>query len=198
MGPAIGTILERLADAEYAEKVGTAAQRWIARFTWDEMAKHFHEILLAEEGRLRHAVIDRRSKSDLASVALVPFELLPDDQTLNFRPTDQAVVGEKGLIALLRGTDTVRATVALQRAGLPRSVVADPSVSVRVARPADYVSLDVSINPWLPGSLVDQARTRTEACGGLPTATVGRSTSVRPDPVDPWSPVDGDSGGVSP
>ncbi len=145
LAPAVAGALRMLADPEFAEAIGVRAQRWIARFTWDEMAEQVADILLAEEGRLQHLPDDRRSHTDLSTVAVVPFNLLPEGQTLHFRPTDRSLVGADGLVVLLRGTDTETARTALRRAGLSESAANDPNVRTLVARPSDLVSLDATI-----------------------------------------------------
>jgi glycosyltransferase involved in cell wall biosynthesis len=139
---AMAEALRKLADPSYAELIGMRAQRWIARFTWEEMAEQVRDILRAEEGRLGHLPDDRRSHADLSTVAVVPFALLPPGQTLHFRPTDRSLVGAEGLVVLLRGTDTDLARTALRRAGLSESAANHPSVRTLVARPSDLVSLD--------------------------------------------------------
>ena len=111
--------LRKLADPPYAELIGMRAQRWIARFTWEEMAKQVMDILRAEEGRLSHLPDDRRSHTDLSTVAVVPFALLPESQTLHFRPTDRSLVGAEGLVVLLRGTDTDRPVPRCAGPGCP-------------------------------------------------------------------------------
>jgi glycosyltransferase involved in cell wall biosynthesis len=143
---AVGEALRKLADPSYAELMGMRAQRWIARFTWDEMAKQVMDVLLAEEGRLGHLPDDRRTRTDLCTVAVVPFALLPEEQTLHFRPTDRSLVGPEGLVVLLRGTDTDLARTALRRAGLSESAANHPSVKTMVARPRDLVSLDATMD----------------------------------------------------
>ena len=90
MGPALAAALGKLSDPEFATTIGVRAQRWIARFTWDEMAKQFIDILSSEEGRLAHRAADRRSHTDLTTVAVVPFDLLPENHALQFRPTQGA------------------------------------------------------------------------------------------------------------
>ncbi len=142
LGPAVAEALTRLADPKFAEDIGVRAQRWIARFTWDEMAMQVLDILSAEEGRLRHRGDDRRAHTDLSTVAVVPFEFLPDNETLRFRPTDRSLVGADGLVVLLRGTDTETARTALWRAGLSESTANHPKVRTLVARPSHLVSLD--------------------------------------------------------
>jgi hypothetical protein len=79
-------------------------------------------------------------------VAVVPFALLPEEQTLHFRPTDRSLVGPEGLVVLLRGTDTDLARTALRRAGLSESAANHPSVKTMVARPRDLVSLDATMD----------------------------------------------------
>jgi glycosyltransferase involved in cell wall biosynthesis len=145
LAPAVAEALRALADPDFAAAIGMRAQRWIARFTWDEMAKQVMDILYSEEGRLTHLPNDRRSLTDLSTVAVVPFDLLPEGRTLQFRPTDRSLVGAEGLVVLLRGTDTEQARIALRRAGLPESAVNHPSVRALVARPCDLVSLDATI-----------------------------------------------------
>ena len=141
-----GRALRKLADPSYAELIGMRAQRWIARFTWEEMAKQIMDVLRAEEGRLGHLPDDRRTRTDLSTVAVVPFSLLPEGQTLHFRPTDRSLVGPEGLVLLLRGTDTESARTALRRAGLSESAANHPSVRTMVARPRDLVSLDATMD----------------------------------------------------
>ncbi len=143
---ALGEALRKLSDPAYAEKMGLRAQRWIARFTWEEMAKQVRDVLLAEEGRLSHLPDDRRSHTDLSTVAVVPFALVPEGQTLHFRPTDRSLVSAEGLVVLLRGTDTDLARTALRRAGLSESAANHPSVRTLVARPSDLVSLDATMD----------------------------------------------------
>ncbi len=150
---AMGEALRKLADPSYAELMGMRAQRWIARFTWEEMAKQIMDVLRAEEGRLDHLPDDRRTRTDLSTVAVVPFSLLPEGQTLHFRPTDRSLVGPDGLVLLLRGTDTESARTALRRAGLSESEANHPSVKTMVARPRDLVSLDATMDgSWAPSS----------------------------------------------
>jgi hypothetical protein len=127
------------------------AQRWIARFTWEEMAKQVMDILLAEEGRLDHQANDRRNHTDLSTVAVVPFDLLVEGQTLHFRPTDRSLPGPEGLVLLLRGTDTESARIALRRSGMSESAANNPRVQTMVARPRDLVSLDATMDgSWPP------------------------------------------------
>lgn len=147
LAPAVATALEQLSDPDFAEAIGIRAQRWIARFTWDEMTQQVLDVLTAEEGRLAHRHDERRARTDLSTVAVVPFDLLPPEQSLHFRPTDRSSVGARGLVVLLRGADTQTARAALRRAGLPESAANHPSVQTLVARPADLVSLDVGIEP---------------------------------------------------
>jgi glycosyltransferase involved in cell wall biosynthesis len=152
LGPAVADVLRRLADRTFADAIGVRAQRWVARFTWEEMAQQVSSILLAEEGRLEHPREDRRTRSDLSSVAVVPFEVIPEGVVLRFRPTDRTFVGSGGQVVLLRGTDTEMAHVALRRAGLPDRAVAHPDVRIDVARPADLVSPESSLGCTSPGS----------------------------------------------
>jgi glycosyltransferase involved in cell wall biosynthesis len=159
LAPAVAEALRMLADPEFAEGIGVRAQRWVSRFTWDEMAKQIVDILLAEEGRLRHRRDDRRSRTDLSTVAVVPFDLLPEGHTLHFRPTDRSLVGPDGLVLLLRGTDTESARTALRRAGLSESAVNHPSVQTMVARPRDLVSLDATMDASSALSPIGDART---------------------------------------
>ena len=77
---------------------------------------------------------------------MIPFDLIPEDVVLRFRPTDRMFVGSDGQVVLLRGTDTEHAPDALRRAGLPDRVVRDPAVRITVARPADLVSPDASMD----------------------------------------------------
>lgn len=104
------------------------------------------DILHAEEGRLRHRHDERRSRTDLSTVAVVPFDLLPEGQTLHCRPTDRSLVGAHGLVVLLRGTDTQSARIALRRAGMSESAANHPRVHTMVARPRDLVSLDATLD----------------------------------------------------
>ena len=146
LSEAIARALGLLANPSYAELIGMRAQRWIARFTWEEMAKQVMDILLAEEGRLGHLANDRRTRTDLSTVAVVPFDLLLEGQTLHFRPTDRSLMGPEGLVLLLRGTDTESARTALRRAGMSESAANHPSVQTMVARPRDLVSLDATMD----------------------------------------------------
>ena len=164
LGPAVATALRGLADPLFAEQIGVRAQRWVARFTWDEMAQQVSRIVLAEEGRLAHARDERRSRSDLSSIAVIPFELIPDGVVLRFRPTDRTFVGSEGQVVLLRGTDTENAPDALRRAGLPERVVNHPGVHISVARPADLVSPDTSMDG--ADDLASAGRRRARLGGG--------------------------------
>ena len=146
LAPTVGEALRKLADPEFAESIGVRAQRWIARFTWDEMAKQVMDILMAEDGRLKHLPNDRRSHSDLSTVAVVPFDLLPQNETLRFRPTDRSLLAAEGLAVLLLGTDTEMARTALRRAGLSESAANHARVRTLVARPTDLVSLDATMD----------------------------------------------------
>ncbi len=146
LAPEVAALLRSLEDRAFADQIGVRAQRWVARFTWEEMAQQVSRILLAEEGRLAHPRDERRSRSDLSSVAMIPFDLIPEDVVLRFRPTDRMFVGSDGQVVLLRGTDTEHAPDALRRAGLPDRVVRDPAVRITVARPADLVSPDASMD----------------------------------------------------
>ena len=133
LGPALGDALRELSDADVATSVRVRAQRWIARFTWDEMAKQVMDILSTEEGRLAHSADDRRSHTDLTTVVVVPFALLPENHTLQFRLTDRSLVGADGLMILLRGADTQMALDRVRRAGLSEAAATDPSVQTLVA-----------------------------------------------------------------
>lgn len=177
LAPEIAGLLRRLEDRTFADQIGVRDQRWVARFTWEEMAQQVARIVLAEEGRLEHPRDERRSRSDLSSVAMIPFELIPEDVALRFRPTDRTFVGSDGQVVLLRGTDTEHAPEALRRAGLPDRAIQDPAVRITVARPADLVSPDGSMDaterpdgPTRPGDVpVDAADGAGSAADGRPT-----------------------------
>ncbi len=136
-----------LADETAAEAMGARARQWAARFTWDRMADQVLAVLLAEEGRLGKLPSNRRTSTDLATVVRVPADLLPFGRPLEFRDTDECMMGDADLVVLLRNTDTDTAKVALHRVGLTAAVVIDERVRVSVARPIDLVSPAVSASP---------------------------------------------------
>ena len=103
LGPAVSEALRKVGRPALRRGHRDACPAVDRGFTWDEMAKQVMDILQSEEGRLRHLPDDRRSRTDLSTVAVVPFDLLPDDQTLQFRLTDRSLVGTDGPVLLLRG-----------------------------------------------------------------------------------------------
>jgi glycosyltransferase involved in cell wall biosynthesis len=141
----IGDALEELADPAEADEWSQRAQAWANRFTWAEMGGRISRVLLTEEGRLAHCRDDRRTRTDLASVVYIPPVLVPTSWSGRFRVGDQVIEGEEGLVALLPGADTASVGWALERAGLPADIVYEPTVRVSVARPSDYVLLEVPV-----------------------------------------------------
>jgi glycosyltransferase involved in cell wall biosynthesis len=139
LGQTICDILTELKDPLFAADLSERARRWSAHFTWKAMASQMLALLEAERGRLAH-MDERRASTDLATVVHVPVDLLPDGWRPTFRLTDRWTMNAQGFAILLRGADHETTSAALRRAGLPESIVTDPSVRVVVARPRDHIS----------------------------------------------------------
>jgi hypothetical protein len=137
LGARLVDSLDVLADPEVAEEWATRAVAWAERADWAATAAIVDVALEAERGRLAH--VERRQPTDLTSRVMIPAALIPPDWEPSFRSTDRVVRTIEGLAIVLPGTDLTDARRALRRAGLPASVIADPRLQVRVARPADLV-----------------------------------------------------------
>jgi glycosyltransferase involved in cell wall biosynthesis len=137
LGARLADSLAILADPEVAEEWAARAVAWANRTNWATTAAIIDVALEAERGRLAH--VERRQPTDLTSRVMIPSALIPPDWEPSFRSTDRVVRTIEGLAIVLPGTDLADARRALRRAGLPASVVADPRLQVRVARPADLV-----------------------------------------------------------
>ena len=149
LASAIGGALREMADGQAAEAMAARTREWSSQFTWDEMASQILSLMEAEEGRLAQSPNNRRLLTDLAIVARIPTELLPDELVPRFRGTDKCMLSEGDLVVLLRNTDTKAAHLALRRSGLAPSVIENERVRIAVARPVDFVSPAVCASPAL-------------------------------------------------
>ncbi|HTW07998.1 MAG TPA: glycosyltransferase family 4 protein, partial [Acidimicrobiales bacterium] len=139
LAPAISQALAHLSDPRRAQAMALECQHWASHFNWDSTTERIAALLAAERGRLAHSGDDRRAYSDLAMVAQVPLDILPEDWAPRFRATDEVTIGPEGLLVLLYGTDLASAREALERAGLSRKTAGHHRVQIRVARPGDFV-----------------------------------------------------------
>jgi len=137
---AITAALCELQNPAAAQMWAARARVWAARFTWEEMGRRAAHALQAERGRLSHKRSERRRPSDVATVAYLPATVVPQATLMRFRTSDCIQRDGDGTVVLLRGTDTFFARSALERAGLPSMLTANPEVVYRVARPVDFVS----------------------------------------------------------
>ena len=149
LGTEIVRVLHEVRVESAAAAMGKRARQWASQFTWDEMADQTLALLRAEAGRLAHSPNNRRSFTDLATVVRIPVDLFPHEVAPTFRATDKCVMSGGDLVVLLRNTDTETARVALRRAGLSPSSIADERVKITVARPVDLVSPAISAEPVL-------------------------------------------------
>ena len=149
LGTEIVRVLREMRVESAAAAMGKRARQWASQFTWEEMADQTLALLGAEAGRLAHSPNNRRSFTDLATVVQIPVDLFPHGVAPTFRATDKRVMSGGDLVVLLRNTDTETARVALRRAGLSPSSIADERVKITVARPVDLVSPAISADPVL-------------------------------------------------
>ncbi|HYA67157.1 MAG TPA: glycosyltransferase family 4 protein [Acidimicrobiales bacterium] len=156
LGPAIAEALRQVSSDAGAETMATRAREWAARFTWDEMANQVLALLRAEEGRLAQSAHDRRTNTDLATVARIPVDLLQDGVVPRFRGNDKSLMSDGDLTVLLRSADTETARIALRRAGLSDSVIADERVAISVAQQVDLVSPTTSSSAEVATSALER------------------------------------------
>lgn len=149
LSEAVARALHALADGSEADAMRARARQWAAQFTWDEMATQVLALLHSEEGRLAQYPNNRRTTTDLATVARVPLDLLPPGLVPTFRCTDKSVISGDDLVVLLRNTDSDTALSALRRAGIPPAVLAGGEVRTSVATTVDLVSPAVSTSALL-------------------------------------------------
>jgi glycosyltransferase involved in cell wall biosynthesis len=121
-----------------ADRISEAARRWATNFEWEQTADLLEALLGSERDRLARKR-ERRRHSDLAMVARVPIDEVPDDWVPALRRSDRVIVADRSVAMLLLGCDTEAATAALWRSGLPAGVVAEATETLEVARAADHV-----------------------------------------------------------
>ena len=161
---AIGRALEALANPVVAEAYAGRCQEWAQAFPGAESVRRFEQAIAEESGRLA-ARRERRTVSDLGTVVTIPLVGLgrPFSPGL-IRATDQALVDVWGVTMLLHGTDHDGASVCLSRLGVSPGT---PGVSVRLARPLDFLALRP---PGLPGSVSAQTASHAPGLRLLPPA----------------------------
>jgi glycosyltransferase involved in cell wall biosynthesis len=142
LAAAVTEAVLRMRDPAFALSIRARTQAWVARFSWDAMTERFEATIEDERARLGYASDERRARSDLACVAVIPRRIMPTDWEPVLRLSDQIASDEHQFTILFHGADTLSARDALVRTGLGRRLAWHPDIEVRVARPTDLLSLD--------------------------------------------------------
>jgi len=138
LGGQIAEALTILSEPGVGDSMAAATRAWSAKFDWARTTDMLAGLLDAERDRLALGS-ERRHLSDLAMVADVPLDALPDGWVPAMRRSDRVVLGPASVTMLLHSCDTAAAQAALNRTGVPEVVVARAAEIFRVARAVDYL-----------------------------------------------------------